>query len=261
MYIKRGFKEERTGQINYNNYNSKMTLIDYKGARNILVRFENGYTTKSEYKEFKNGSISNPYDKSVFEIGYIGEGKYKVKINGKISKQYNNWHSMIERCYCIKYQNKYPAYAGCTVCEEWLNFQNFGKWHDENYYKLENRRIELDKDILSKGNKIYSPENCIYVPDDINKLFTKRNLHRGIYPVGVIRNITNKHKNIYTAQCSGGLRETHKWLGNFETVLMAFEAYKTYKEQSIKNIAEKYKGKIPEILYLAMYQYQVELTD
>ena len=115
----------------------------------------------------------------------MGIGKYSSKINNKPSPQYSSWSSMIKRCYNPKCLTKDYTYQDCSVCKEWHNFQNFAKWYDDNYYQVFNEEINLDKDILHKGNKIYSPENCIFVPKTINSLFTKSNRSRGKYPIGV----------------------------------------------------------------------------
>ena len=41
----------------------------------------------------------------------------------------------------------------------------------------------------------------------------------------------------------------------------AFNAYKNFKENYIKETAEQYKQLIPEVLYNAMINYVVEITD
>lgn len=40
---------------------------------------------------------------------------------------------MLQRCY----NNKQLSYFDCEVCDEWLCFQNFAKWYEENYYEIE----------------------------------------------------------------------------------------------------------------------------
>ena len=138
----------------------------------------------------------------------------------------------------------------CTVDERWHNFQNFAEWYYDNYIE----GYHLDKDILFKGNKIYSPETCCFVPQEINKLFTKRQSKRGDYPIGVISNkkrfisIFTKEKKIF-------------YLGSFATPEEAFIAYKTEKENRIKEIANKWKGLISDKVYQALINYQVEITD
>ena len=247
----------RVGEINYNTKGSRMKIIECINARNIVVIFDNGYKTKTEYSQFKKGQIKNPYDKTIYNVGYIGEGYYKLITHKNI---YKHWSSMIRRCYSEIYHKKEPTYKDCSVCEEWHNFQNFGKWFDENYYTIENETMCLDKDILHKGNKIYSPETCVFVPQRINSLFLKRNKSRGKYPIGTTY---NKRDKKYESCCHmyKNNRYTRHAIGNFDTPIEAFTAYKTFKEQYIKQVANEYKDKIPKKLYDAMYRYEVEITD
>jgi hypothetical protein len=77
---------------------------------------------------------------------------------------------MMMRCYSLKWSSKFPTYKDCIVDERWHNFQIFGEWFEENYVE----GFELDKDILGKSSKIYSPETCCFVPQEINLMFTKR---------------------------------------------------------------------------------------
>ena len=247
----------RVGEINYNTKGSRMKIIECINARNIVVIFDNGYKTKTEYSQFKKGQIKNPYDKTIYNVGYIGEGYYKLITHKNI---YKHWSSMIRRCYADNKNKFNPTYKDCSVCEEWHNFQNFGKWFDENYYTIENETMALDKDILVKGNKTYSPETCVVVPQRINSLFLKRNNSRGKYPIGTTY---NKRDKKYESCCHmyKNNRYTRHAIGNFDTPTEAFTAYKTFKEQYIKQVANEYKDKIPKKLYDAMYRYEVEITD
>ena len=203
----------------------------------------------------KKGQIKNPMSPNVYGVGYFGIGEFKSKDeNGKTTKCYETWQGMHERCYDSKCQEKHPTYKGCKVCKEWNNYQEFAKWDNENYYEVGDERMELDKDILCKGNKVYSPETCVYVPQRINKLFVKSNKIRGEYPIGVC-----KHGNKFRATLrkdNGNIQ-----LGHFDTPEEAFFAYKTAKEEYIKEVAEEYKGKIDNRLYEALMNYEVEITD
>jgi hypothetical protein len=241
---------ERLGEVSKNKHGSLMTIIKYNNATDIEVYFENGFTTNCTYNQFKCSNLSSPLDKTCYGIGYFGEGKYSKH------KSYDIWRGMFTRCYDEKYLAKYTTYIGCTVCEEWHNYQNFAKWYDENYYIILGKNMELDKDILIKGNKIYSPETCVFVPQDVNYLFTKTNKLRGKYPIGVSLTRDNK----FATSCNDGNKEL-KYLGRYNTPEEAFEVYKKYKEKIIKQIAEEYKNKIPSKLYNAMYRYEVEITD
>ena len=255
---------DRTGERNINNFGSEMIIVGYRTNKDIDVYFsEYNYIVKNKrYHNFKKGNIRCPYERSTYGIGCIGEGDYRVSENGKITRVYNTWHNMLQRCYDEEYHEKYPTYIGCKTDENWHNFQNFGEWDSENYYEVEGQQMHLDKDILVKHNKIYSPETCIYVPQAINKLFVKNDKNRGESAIG-----TNYHKRdkIYQTHCSIINPETGKskyeYLGIYETEIEAFEVYKCYKERNIKEIADYFKKEIPVELYDALYKYEVEITD
>lgn len=199
---------------------------------------------------------------TTYGVGCIGKGEYKIRDGKKFTIQYIHWRHMLYRCYGEDYQEKHESYEQCSVCDEWLCYQNFGKWFDENYYEIEGERMELDKDILFKGNKIYSSKTCVFVPQRINCLFVKRQNKRGQYPIGVTKQTGRSKK--FKARCSitnkkGNTERIH--LGNHDTPIEAFQVYKEFKEKYIKQVAEEYKDKIPQRLYDAMYNWQVEITD
>ena len=257
-------KIDRTGEERLNNFGSKMIIISYKTRMDIDVYFpEYAWTFKhSAYKHFKNGQIKCPYEPRFFGVGYIGEGKYKTTENSKQTKCYKVWNSMLQRCYDKKYHEKYPTYKDCVVCDDWLNLQNFGDWFIDNYYEIAGQKMCLDKDILNKRNKIYSPDNCVFVPERINNLFTKSDNIRGDYPIGVCY---HKASGKFKASCSiydfKENKQKTKHLGYYDTPEKAFEVYKKFKEKYIKKVADHYKDQIPDKLYNVLYNYQVEITD
>ena len=257
---------DRTGEINKNTFGTEMKIIKYINNRDVIVEFQDKYkTTKHvQYDNFIKGIVSNPYDKTVYGIGYLGKGEYKC--GAKNSKIYNVWCNMLTRCYNEKLweKGKYTTYKNVFVCDEWHNFQNFAKWWTEqlNLYKdIKEEEFDLDKDILIKHNKLYCPQNCIPSPKRINNLFTKSNSRRGKYPIGV----TKSKYNTYMARCDVVPNEKYYknqiTIGSFNTPEEAFYAYKQFKENYIKEVANEYKDRIPQKLYEAMYRYEVEITD
>jgi hypothetical protein len=259
--LKRNLGKERVGQIRINTYGSLMEVIEYKKADDIIVKFiEHGNLAHATWKNFCNGKVKNVYDRSVYEIGYLGEGKYKCYENDHTTPYYRIWIDMLRRCYNNNFQKKFPTYKDCTVCEEWHNFQNFAEWYENNHYEINDEQVHLDKDILIKENKLYSPETCIFVPSCINLLFLKNKLNRGNLPIGVIyKKDTNKYIAKFTHTVNGSKITVN--IGVFNTPENAFKAYKLYKEKEVKCIANLYKDKIPEKLYNTMMKYEVEIND
>ena len=251
-----GKKDERLNKVGYNNNGERMIIIRYGNSNDIDVQFDDATIVEhKQYNDFKKRRIKNPMTPTVCGVGFIGIGRFKsVDENGKHTKCYDTWSSMYTRCYNPKFQEKYPTYENCTVCEEWNNYQMYGKWFEENYYEVENEKMALDKDILKKGNKVYSPDTCVFVPQSINKLFVKSNKIRGDYPIGVY-----KYKDKFQAHLNKGNKLIN--LGYFNTPEEAFLAYKEAKEQYIKEVAEEYKDKIPYRLYEALMNYEVEIDD
>lgn len=244
---------DRTGETNLSLLGDSMCITSYENNHNIIVEFENGYKVKTSYSHFLQGRVSHPYERRTYGIGFVGEGRFKACNNSTHSKAYRIWLSMFERCYGLKTNNKNKTYIDCVVCDEWHNFQNFAEWVEKNYYEIGGEKIHLDKDILIKGNKVYSPETCVFVPQRINNLFVKCDTKRGKYPIGVYY---NKKDKVFVAQCNNDIQAT-TYIGSYSSVEEAHSSYKTFKENYIKIVAKSYKDKIPEKLYKAMYNYEV----
>lgn len=165
-------------------------------------------------------------------------------------KIYDIWYNIIVRCK----NEKYPTYLKCDVCKEWEIFNNFKNWYINHYYEVENEKMCVDKDILYKHNKTYSPQTCCIVPETLNMILTNRYRFRGHLPVGV----TFKDGK-YMSKCK--IDSKDKYIGLFDTSTEAFNAYKNVKEKHIKEMAEKFKSKIPINVYNALMNYTVEIND
>lgn len=252
-------EHERVGEESYNNNGSLMRIIAYRKSDDIDIYFPeyDWVRYNCKYTNFKHGKVKCPYEPRYHGKGYLGEGEHKIKEDGKCTKCYRTWHHMLERCYDEKHREKYPTYAECYMNEEWLNYQNFADWFDDNYYEVDDELMCIDKDILCKGNKEYGPDTCVFTPENINLLFTRSDKIRGEYPIGVYE---DKRRGKYVAKCQDGHSGVN-YIGQYNTPEEAFEAYKEEKEFIIKLFAEAYKNDIPEELYNALYEYEVEIDD
>lgn len=258
-------KSYRLNEENYNFQNCLMKIIKYNNANDMFVEFQDSYKgiVHGAYREFKNGKIKNPYFPEVYGKGMVGQ-KYKTRENNSEMKEYKIWHSMLQRCFDQKTKENHKYYNNVTCCDEWLLYENFYDWlhAQENFDKwLTGDRWAVDKDILVKGNKTYSPETCCLVPSSINSLFTKHDKARGDLPIGVYY---VKRNNTYRAQCNNPFQNNKRTgLGEYGTAIAAFEKYKEFKESIIKKVAETElaKNNITQKCYKAMMNYKVDITD
>ena len=190
----------------------------------------------------------------LFGVG-INDVEDVMASDGSKSPAYIHWQNMLNRCYNTKRQKVAENYKDCSVCEEWKYFSNFKRWFEDpiNGYK---DGYELDKDILFKGNRVYSPDTCCLVPNYINSLLIKQRKIKSKYGRGVWKN-----GNRYTVYISKHNKRVH--VGTFNTIEEAFAAYKREKESYIKEVAQEYfdKGEIDKRVYDALTNYKVEITD
>ena len=262
--MRRDRKISRTGEEKLNNQGCLMKIIEYINCRNIIVQFQDEYKARvhTNYDSYIKGNVRNPFAKTVSGVGIIGD-KYAACINRKGTKEYNVWSHMLKRCFDEKYKKRNPTYKNVTCCDEWLYYPNFYEWlhsqsNFDNWYNGNN--WNLDKDIIIKNNKVYSPDTCCLVPCNVNSLFTKRDNDRGDLPVGVTYNKVSKK---YRAQCNNPFTGKRVCVDICQTSEEAFLAYKIYKEDIIKQIAQQEfnNGNITEKCYNAMMRYEVEITD
>ena len=236
------------------NCETSLTIVEDLGWDNVIVRFDSGYVTKTQRSSILKGTVKDKLFRSVCGVGYLGDGEYS-RVDHKIA--YQTWVDMLKRAYTEKKGR--CNYFGVTVCEEWHNFQSFAKWcHSQDFFNIKDKngkRYDLDKDILVKGNKIYSPETCCFVPSEINCLFIRNKRSRGKYPIGVTK--TGKY---FIARLSKGFGN-RVFLGNFKTETEAFLVYKQAKELYLKELAEKYRNNICHKTYLTLINYEVSIDD
>ena len=258
--------ELRLGEENVNNQGVLMKIIEYVGYSDITVEFQDQYKGKvhTTYAHFKSGGVKNPYYPSVYGIGMVGD-KYLRWKDSIPEKEYVAWVDVLKRCFSESFKKKNPTYKDVTCCEEWLLYENFYEWlhSQDNFDKwYNNKQWNVDKDILVKGNKLYSPETCCLVSNNVNCLFVKCVATRGDLPIGVRYNKVNKKFNVKISKHRNG-KAVSEHIGVYDTSEEAFYAYKEAKESYIKQVAqEEYSlDNITKKCYDAMMSYEVEITD
>lgn len=250
----------QVGDVFTNNQSCDAKVVEYKNSRDLTIEFNDEYKHRKtvEARYLKRGEFNNPFFRSVHGVGMIGDGEYKTSVkiisaDGKVRykrpKVYTIWSSMIARCYSVESHKRRPTYKDVTVCDEWHNYQVFAKWYSSKTY--ENIDYHLDKDLLSSASKIYSPETCALVPMEVNAAISIHHRSRTDGLVGSFDMPDGRFK------ASVSLYGTDKNLGYFKTAQEAHKAYVVVKEAYIKEVANKWRGRIDERVYDALMNWTV----
>jgi len=235
-----------------------VVVIKYTNNRKITVKFlDTSYVRDVRLVDLQRGEVRDYAVPSVYNVGVFDMHDFK---NETKTQEYSLWSGVLERCYS-KINSKYlKNYKDCEASECFKYYSKFKKWCNTqvgfNSKDDKGNSFHLDKDILIKGNKIYSEDTCCFVPQEINCLFINSKSARGDNPVGVHQKNRNEK---FGATCSiGGCQ---KFLGYYSTTEEAFQAYKETKEAYIKEVANKWKDQIDSRVYEALMNWSIEITD
>lgn len=148
--------------------------------------------------------------------GYV-DGKQKQKLVW-ICPYYRAWKSMLQRCYSYKFQERWLTYKDCSVSEEWLTFSNFKRWMEGQDWE----GMQLDKDILFEGNKVYSKETCVFVTHNVNSFTLDCGASKGEWLIGVY---WDKGAGKFKSMCSNPFTKKREHIGYFTCEQEAHQAW------------------------------------
>lgn len=237
-----------------NNEGHTAEIVEINGRYLGIVFPENtDQVVQVEYGNVSTGGFANPFARSVFGQGYFGVGDFIAKKNGVHTPEYEDWHSMLRRCYDNSKYHK--TYVDVEVYEGWKCYQTFANWVTKQI-GFNNKGWHLDKDLLVRHNKLYGPETCVYLPPDINGFIKNKRLND--LPLGV--DLVN-YSGVVMYRAQGREDGANINLGNHLTVTAAFNAYKQHKEALAKKLAQKWKDSIDPRAYEALLNYTVSIND
>ena len=234
-------------------------VIKYYDRENVLIQFlSTGFVRFVNAGNISKGDVKDPYYPSGKGFGSTGIA-YPVK-NGNVARiEYTRWMSMLDRAYNHT-DGRNPGYEDVEVCDYWKCYENFVPWFKAHFYTIQDYNVELDKDLLVKGNKIYGPDTCCMLPSIINGCIKKRPSAKGKKmhdtPIGVS---FNREKQKYEAWINYYGVSAH--LGYRNTPEEAFYVYKAAKEAYIKELANKYRYCLEPRVYHALMNYEVDIND
>lgn len=257
--LNKAYKETYKGEKLLSKSFGEFEIIDWVDSKHVKIRFsKTGFERVSLICDVRRGALKDPLFPTVYGVGFIGVGKYTARSGKGLpnSPCYDSWRGMLRRCYSEESSWKNPTYFGCTVTEYWHNYQNFAEWYYSNLISADCAMV--DKDILKKGNKVYSPDNCCLVSSQVNSLMTGATLiNRGKYPLGVF---LRKRNGNFVSQVTRGAGQ-QEFLGEYSTPEEAFLVYKVAKEAWIKEVANEFKGKISAECFNALNNWQISIND
>ena len=247
------------GNVFETKFGNSFIVTKYVNRGEIHIKFlDTGYETTTDRANIARGSIRDRLTPSAFGVGIIGAEASRV--NGILEREAILWRSMLQRCYSEKSQARRQTYKDCTVSDNFKYYPYFKDWCNNQIgfssFDTNGNPFELDKDILVKGNKVYSEDTCSFIPPEINKLLIKCNASRGDTPIGVHYSKTKKN---FQVGCHINGKLIH--LSYYTCPKLAFLAYKEAKETNIKDVANKWKDKIDPRVYEALINWKVEIDD
>lgn len=169
----------------------------------------------------------------------VNDADYKVSKRKRLSNGvckkvwgcpfYSKWMNMLTRCYSEAFHRNRPSYRDCTVCKDWLVFSNFKDWMSRQNWDGK----VLDKDLVGNGNKIYSPDTCVFVSPELNSFLLINHKIRGDLPAGVSLSKDGCYRSRIT------INAKERSLGEYSC---PYEAHKHWQLAKI-SVAEDYLSK------------------
>lgn len=252
--VQQKMREEYIGKVFKSNAFGDCTVIEYIDTNNVVVKFaDTGHETKVSAGNLRSGLVRDLLQPNVAGVGFMGVGKYFCRHKGRggsRTDEYAYWESMMKRVYNPQTESYARPYRDCSVSEVWHNFQNFAEWcqGQEGFSK---NGFQLDKDLLVKGNKVYGPDTCCFLPGHANCAMTGMKHFNTSGYTGVEKNEYGFSAAI--TMCSVGVS-----IGTFDSAEKASFMYKSIKEAYVRSLAQVYKDSISERAYSAMSVWSVE---
>ena len=170
---------------------------------------------------------------------FINDANYVVKPQKNLMRSYCpfyvKWTAMKRRVCAIEYKTNHPTYEQATCSGDWLRFSKFKAWMEKQPWE----GMELDKDIIVPGNKLYSPETCCFIPQKLNFIF--RDFSRKVANFGAPMGVTyvtdnpeSLNKKRWKVQVSS-INKPQTYLGVFNTKEQAHKVWQMAKATAIED--------------------------
>lgn len=192
----------------------------------------------------------------VFGMG-VNDVDYQISryetINGKsvkiwICPFYRKWQDMLRRCYSKTSLRLNPSYEGCSVDSEWLLFEQFKFWMESKEWQ----GLILDKDLLVKGNRVYSKDTCCFISEEVNLFISDKYRPDGMTGVYLV-----KSSGRFRSQCWSVATGKQEYLGTFNTAEEAHLTWRLFKCEQAVILASKQNDPIVANAIINRYSNEV----
>ena len=203
------------------------------------------FNRKNEFHRYdiENVSVDNDCNITI----HLNKDKLEDKHYSKyhyddefISLAKERWNGMFSRI------SKQSAYSDVTVCEEWQDVNNYIEWFKDNWIDYDGR-VDVDKDLIGKNSKIYSPETCCIIPHEINigiRIVNKAESG------GILS--WDKKRQAYKVRMKVHTRHINTQRKKYKDAL---DLYFEKKDEFVKAMAEDFKDVIDKRAYNALMKY------
>ena len=236
------------GDVFESNKGELAIVTSYLNKRKVEVEFigENICRKSFEAVDLRRGSFKNPMRPMLYGVGYFGFCENER--SKEFSKIYGIWRMMLKRCYDESQQKIQHTYIGCSVHSDWHCFQSFYGWYVSQVGF--NSSYQLDKDLLVRGIRVYSAENCCLLPTEKNmSIQSIDDKDSGVH--------LRKGSEVYQANIGG--KNGVKHLGTFKNKTDARNCYQKSLALKMKGFAKEYKGRVEEKVYFRLHELAKEI--
>lgn len=177
----------------------------------------------------------------------INDADYVVCRNGVIiCHYYRVWSGIIRRAYSEKFKKRNATYAECSVCDDWMRFSKFRDWMKDQDWVGK----EIDKDLISDGNKEYRQDMCVFVSKQINSFITENKTTKN----KLTGSHFHKKSGKYQASCKNPFTKKLVHIGLFDSEIEAHLACKKKKREFAESLASLESNKVVSAALIRRYK-------
>lgn len=187
-----------------------------------------------------NLELPHPSGKPYFGVGRLGEGPHSTS---QSCITFRAWQQMLRRVHGASNRD----YSACKIHPDFYEYQTFASWAVKQI-GYGTPGFHIDKDLLSNGELIYSPQTCVFVPNQINIAIRGIPAKESGLPTGVVK----RGPRFYASYID---KDKYVPVGGFECPQEASRAYLKAKQRQLTALADEWKDKIDPRAYSALLTF------